>query len=67
MEKTTPTKQYLGVRIESAKRSTEFKKFENARKMATPVMERGHVTRAVTTTTIRYSLRNIYKENKTVW
>ncbi|KAJ0702111.1 hypothetical protein HanPI659440_Chr14g0525681 [Helianthus annuus] len=63
IEKTTPGKQYLGVRIESAKRSTEVKKFESGRKMATPLMERGQVA-AVTATAQRYSLRSSCKENK---
>ncbi|KAI3776534.1 hypothetical protein L1987_46320 [Smallanthus sonchifolius] len=60
VEKKTPCKQYLGVRIESAKRTTwEVKKFESARKMMTPLMERRQVA-----TTQRYSLRSSCKENK---
>ncbi|KAJ0917010.1 hypothetical protein HanPSC8_Chr06g0268421 [Helianthus annuus] len=60
VEKKTPCKQYLGVRVESAKRTTaEVKKFESARKMMTPMMERRQ-----TATTQRYSLRSSCKENK---
>ncbi|KAI7724524.1 hypothetical protein M8C21_023978 [Ambrosia artemisiifolia] len=60
VEKKTPCKQYLGVRVESAmKKPMEVKKFESARKMATPLMERRQ-----TATTQRYSLRSSCKENK---
>ncbi|XP_076949232.1 uncharacterized protein LOC143621803 [Bidens hawaiensis] len=60
VEKKTPCKQYLGVRIESAKKSTvDVKKFESARKMMTPLVERKQVA-----TTQRYSLRSSCKENK---
>ncbi|XP_076887998.1 uncharacterized protein LOC143538292 [Bidens hawaiensis] len=60
VEKKTPCKQYLGVRVESAKKSTvEAKKFESARKMMTPLVERKQVA-----TTQRYSLRSSCKENK---
>ncbi|KAI3797235.1 hypothetical protein L1987_32490 [Smallanthus sonchifolius] len=64
IEKNTPCKQYLGVRIESAKRSTEVKKFESGRKMTTPLMERGQVATTTTATATRYSLRSSCKENK---
>lgn len=59
VEKTTPCKQYLGVRNESAKK-TEVKKFESARKMTTtPLVEKKEVG-----STMRYSLRSSCKENK---
>ncbi|KAI3725555.1 hypothetical protein L1987_65345 [Smallanthus sonchifolius] len=42
VEKKTQCKQYLGVRMESAKRTTgEVKQFESARKMMTPRRHRG--------------------------
>lgn len=59
VEKKTPCKQYLGVRIESAKKTGEPKKFESARKMTTPLVERREAV-----TTQRYSLRSSTKENK---
>ncbi|KAL8240049.1 hypothetical protein R6Q59_013404 [Mikania micrantha] len=59
-EKKTPCKQYLGVRVESTKRMVgEVKKFECARKMTTPLMEKRLVA-----TTSKYSLRSSCKENK---
>ncbi|KAK1440985.1 hypothetical protein QVD17_06821 [Tagetes erecta] len=59
VEKKTPCKQYLGVRTESTKRTSEVKKFETAKKMTTPLMERRHVA-----TTQKYSLRSSCKESK---
>nr|XP_043634702.1 uncharacterized protein LOC122605810 [Erigeron canadensis] len=62
-EKKTPSKQYLGVRVESAKKATrEVRKYESARKMATPMVERREVVASATTQ--RYSLRSSMKENK---
>ncbi|XP_071702322.1 uncharacterized protein [Rutidosis leptorrhynchoides] len=54
VEKKSPCKQYLGVRVESAKKTIETRKFESARKMTTPLVK----------TTQRYSLRSSSKENK---
>ncbi|KVI07698.1 uncharacterized protein LOC112525978 [Cynara cardunculus var. scolymus] len=59
VEKKTPCKQYLGVKMESTKRTGEIKKFESAKKMTTPLIERREVA-----TTQRYSLRSSSKENK---
>lgn len=60
VEKMTPCKQFLGVRMESAKRTGEVKKFETTRKMTTtPLVERREVA-----TTQRYSLRSSCKGNK---
>ena len=70
VEKQTPSKQYLGVRMESAKRTVEVKKYESARKMTTPLVERREVAtaqrleRREPVTTQRYSLRSSSKENK---
>ncbi|PWA52243.1 hypothetical protein CTI12_AA457890 [Artemisia annua] len=69
VEKQTPSKQYLGVRMESAKRTVEVKKYESARKMTTPLVERREVAtaqrveRREPVTTQRYSLRSSSKEN----
>ncbi|XP_076917900.1 uncharacterized protein LOC143578121 isoform X2 [Bidens hawaiensis] len=61
-ENKTPSKLYVGGRIESAK---EVKKYESGRKMTTPLIERGQVAPAAATTakTTRYSLRSSCKEN----
>ncbi|GJT19601.1 hypothetical protein Tco_0878307 [Tanacetum coccineum] len=70
VEKQTPSKQYLGVRMESAKRTVEVRKYESARKMTTPLVERREVAtaqrveRKEPVTAQRYSLRSSSKENK---
>ncbi|PWA66019.1 hypothetical protein CTI12_AA331940 [Artemisia annua] len=71
VEKQTPSKQYLRVRMESAKRTVEVKKYESARKMTTPLVEKREVATAQRlaenrepVTTQRYSLRSSSKENK---
>nr|XP_043631533.1 uncharacterized protein LOC122602984 [Erigeron canadensis] len=49
-EKKIPSKQYLGVRVESAKKGTrEVRKCEIARKMAMPMVERREVVAPATT------------------
>ncbi|XP_071701305.1 uncharacterized protein [Rutidosis leptorrhynchoides] len=59
VEKKSPCKQFLGVRVESSKKTGEVKKFESARKMTTPLVERKEAV-----ATSRYSLRSSSKENK---
>ncbi|PWA96352.1 hypothetical protein CTI12_AA039420 [Artemisia annua] len=67
VEKQTPSKQCVGVRMESAKRTVEVKKYESARKMTTPLVERREVATAQSVerrepvTTQRYSLRSSSK------